>query len=221
LPVHPSERILTPRSFDQPAWLLHFKPGAIGANLVSFISKLLCTAIAAVSMRAQCSAIRPFDIRTISMASMLEGLADRWLPHEHAELVVVHLEKEYVPTAGRHHTLAAAGRDLGVDPTPVGRRIGAIEAELGLRRTYESTIGFRSIYYGFSQRIFLMWLATSSHFASYRAYPLKLAGANPPLSPSTGFVELFFLGQQPAAVLIRNGQLPVEEFFLNYPVLRS
>lgn len=39
----------------------------------------------------------------------------------------------FVLAVGRRRTLAAAGRDLGVDPTTVGRRIIALETELGSR----------------------------------------------------------------------------------------
>lgn len=39
----------------------------------------------------------------------------------------------YVLAVGRLHTFAAAGREMGVDPTTVGRRILAIESELDAR----------------------------------------------------------------------------------------
>ncbi len=48
----------------------------------------------------------------------------------------------YVLAVGRQRTLAAAGRELGVDPTTVGRRIIAIETELGSRLFDRTSDGF-------------------------------------------------------------------------------
>jgi len=48
----------------------------------------------------------------------------------------------YVLAVARQRTLAGAGRELGVDPTTVGRRLLAIEAELGARLFERTGEGF-------------------------------------------------------------------------------
>lgn len=48
----------------------------------------------------------------------------------------------YVLSIGRKKTLAAAGRDLGVDPTTVGRRIITMERDLGARLFDRTAGGF-------------------------------------------------------------------------------
>ena len=53
-----------------------------------------------------------------------------------------------VLAVGRRLTLAAAGRDLGVDPTTVGRRIVAIEEELGTRLFDRTGAGYAATHTG-------------------------------------------------------------------------
>jgi DNA-binding transcriptional LysR family regulator len=48
----------------------------------------------------------------------------------------------FVLAVHRHNTLAAAGRDLGVDPTTVGRRILAVERQLRTRLFDRTSEGF-------------------------------------------------------------------------------
>lgn len=48
----------------------------------------------------------------------------------------------YVLAVARQRTLAGAGRELGVDPTTVGRRVLAVEARLGARLFERSGEGF-------------------------------------------------------------------------------
>lgn len=54
----------------------------------------------------------------------------------------------FVLAVSRKRTLAAAGRDIGVDPTTVGRRIIAIEAELGSRLFDRTSDGFFATHTG-------------------------------------------------------------------------
>jgi DNA-binding transcriptional LysR family regulator len=54
----------------------------------------------------------------------------------------------FVLAVGRRQTLAAAGRDIGVDPTTVGRRILAIEAELGSRLFDRTSEGYFATHTG-------------------------------------------------------------------------
>lgn len=55
---------------------------------------------------------------------------------------------KFVLAVGQHRTLAAAGRAVGVDPTTVGRRIVAIETELGARLFDRTGDGFFPTYAG-------------------------------------------------------------------------
>ena len=48
----------------------------------------------------------------------------------------------YVLAVARQRTLAAAGRELGVDATTVGRRLLAIEGQLGARLFERTGDGF-------------------------------------------------------------------------------
>ena len=54
----------------------------------------------------------------------------------------------FVLAVGRRQTLASAGRDIGVDPTTVGRRIVAIEAELGSRLFDRTSDGYFATHTG-------------------------------------------------------------------------
>lgn len=54
----------------------------------------------------------------------------------------------FILAVGDRHTLAAAGREIGVDPTTVGRRIVAIEAELGTRLFDRTSEGYFATHSG-------------------------------------------------------------------------
>ena len=54
----------------------------------------------------------------------------------------------FVLAVGRKRTLAAAGREIGTDPTTVGRRIIAIEAALGSRLFERTGEGFHATHAG-------------------------------------------------------------------------
>ena len=54
----------------------------------------------------------------------------------------------YVLAVARQRTLAAAGRELGVDSTTVGRRILAIETQLGARLFERTGEGFAATHTG-------------------------------------------------------------------------
>jgi DNA-binding transcriptional LysR family regulator len=54
----------------------------------------------------------------------------------------------FVLAVGRRQSLAAAGREIGVDPTTVGRRIVAIETELGSRLFDRTSEGYLATHTG-------------------------------------------------------------------------